>query len=128
MIAFVNWGDLPTRPIGIDDGLYTVKPDGSGLRRLYSGGYLSPGITPDWSPHGSRIVFAAATKQAPDNQEMFTVKANGRGLRQLRTRDATDPFRKAPGPDNPQRVWIDMRHRRGNRCPADQATTECAHR
>jgi TolB protein len=82
-IAFVNWDDLPTRRIGIDDGLYTIKPDGSGLRRLYSGGYLGPGITPDWSPHGSRIAFAAATRQAPDNQEIFTVKANGRGLRQL---------------------------------------------
>src|SRR5688500_11896838 len=82
-IAFVNWDDLPTRPIGIDNGLYTVNPDGSGLRRIYSGGYLGPGITPDWSPHGSRVVFAAATRQAPDNQEIFTVQANGRGLRQL---------------------------------------------
>ena len=143
-IAFVNWDDLPTRPIGIDDGLYTVRPDGSGLRRLYSGGYLGPGTMPDWSPHGSRIVFVAATKQAPENQEIFTVRANGRGLRQLPTFKSHDrgsapvwspdgryiAFLRENGlylmrpdgrgmrrivaarlqdPDNPQRVWTDLR-------------------
>jgi Tol biopolymer transport system component len=89
-IAFVNWDDQYLKRVGLKDGLYTIRPDGNGLRRIYTGGYLGPGITPDWSPDGRRIVFAAATRDAPDNQEIFTVEANGRGLRQLtsfRSRD-----------------------------------------
>jgi Tol biopolymer transport system component len=82
-IAFVNNDDLSRTPGDIPDGLYTVEPDGSRLRRVYSGGHLGTGEAPDWSPDGSRIAFAAATRDAPDNQEIFTVKPNGRGLRRL---------------------------------------------
>jgi len=83
MIAFVNHNDSSKIPGDIADGLYTIRPDGSRLRRVYSGGYLGPGESPDWSPDGTRIAFAAATRVAPDNQEIFSVDANGRGLRQL---------------------------------------------
>jgi len=82
-LAFVNYNDSSKVPGDIPDGLYTVKPDGSRLRRVYSGGYLGPGLQPDWSPDGSRIAFLAATRDAADNDEIFTVKANGRGLRRL---------------------------------------------
>lgn len=89
-IAFVNADDQYLKRSGIKDGLYTVKPDGTGLRLLYAGGYLGSGMTPDWSPDGRRIAFAAATREAPDNAEIFTVRADGRGLRQVtsfRSRD-----------------------------------------
>jgi TolB protein len=82
-LAFVNYNDSSRGPGDIPDGLYTVRPDGSRLRRIYSGGYLGAGLLPDWSPDGSRIAFLAATRDAPDNLEIFTVKANGRGLRRL---------------------------------------------
>ena len=83
MIAFVNYDDSIKIPGDIRDGLYTIRPDGSRLRRVYSGGYLGPGEAPDWSPDGTRIAFAAATRDAPDNQEIFSINANGRGLRRL---------------------------------------------
>jgi Tol biopolymer transport system component len=82
-IAFVNYNDTSRVPGDIPDGLYTIRPDGSRLHRVYSGGYLGPGVLPDWSPDGTRIAFLAATRDAPDNAEIFTVKANGRGLRRL---------------------------------------------
>jgi TolB protein len=82
-LAFVNYNDSSKVPGDIPDGLYTVRPDGTRLRRVYSGGYLGAGVLPDWSPDGSRIAFLAATPDAPDNTEVFTVRANGRGLRRL---------------------------------------------
>jgi Tol biopolymer transport system component len=82
-LAFVNWDDQYLTRVGVKDGLYTIRPDGSELRPLYSGGQLGPGITPDWSPDGDRIAFAAAAREGPDNREIFTIKANGRGLRRL---------------------------------------------
>lgn len=82
-LAFVNYNDSSKVPGDIPDGLYTIKPDGSRLRRVYSGGYLGAGQLPDWSPDGARIAFLAATPGAPDNTEIFTVKANGRDLRRL---------------------------------------------
>jgi Tol biopolymer transport system component len=82
-LAFVNYNDSSRVPGDIPDGLYTVRPNGSRLRRVYSGGYLGPGVLPDWSPDGTMIAFLAATRDAPDNTEIFTVKANGRGPRRL---------------------------------------------
>jgi len=82
-LAFVNSNDASRVPGDIPDGLYTIRPDGSRLRRIYFGGFLGAGLQPDWSPDGSRIAFLAATRDAPENFEIFTIKANGRGLRRL---------------------------------------------
>jgi Tol biopolymer transport system component len=63
------------------DALYTVKPDGSRLRKLF-GRYWGTGSEPDWSPDGSRIVFRALHR-------IFALGANGRGLRRLTKRYST---------------------------------------
>ena len=70
-IAFVNNTGRRPEYSRLKAGLYTIRPDGSRLRRL-------AGRTgkPDWSPDGSRIAFS----RGPD---IFTVRADGRGLRQL---------------------------------------------
>ncbi|HET7309323.1 MAG TPA: hypothetical protein VFJ54_04265 [Actinomycetota bacterium] len=55
LIAFVREGDPGA---GTYEAIYTMRPDGSGVRRVSSGDRGSD-FWPSWSPDGSRIVFAA---------------------------------------------------------------------
>jgi Tol biopolymer transport system component len=80
-IAFVNDDDQYRHPVPPADALYTVKPDGSRLRKLF-GRYWGTGQEPDWSPDGSRIAFRALHR-------IFALGANGRGLRRLTKRYST---------------------------------------
>ena len=74
-IAFVNYNDQGGTAVGLKDGTYTIRPDGSRLRRVFSR-YWGTGQQPDWSPDGSRIAFVA-------RQHIFTMSATGRRLRRL---------------------------------------------
>jgi Tol biopolymer transport system component len=74
-LAFVNYNDRYGKAVGVKDGLYTIRPDGSRLHRLF-GRYWGTGQEPDWSPDGSRIAFHA-------RGQIFTLGADGRGLRRL---------------------------------------------
>jgi len=74
-IAFVNYNDHGDEAVGLRDGTYTIRPDGSRLRRLF-GRYWGTGQQPDWSPDGRRIAFVA-------RQHIFTMSADGRRLRRL---------------------------------------------
>jgi Tol biopolymer transport system component len=73
-IAFVNYDDR-NGVVGLRDGTYSIRPDGSGLRRLF-GRHWGTGQQPDWSPDGSRIAFAA-------RRHIYTMSANGGRLRRL---------------------------------------------
>jgi Tol biopolymer transport system component len=69
--------------------IYTVNADGSGLRLVRRMPRDRPGAgTPNWSPDGRRILFSTYCRfsscgQAPRGAQLFTVKPNGRGLRQI---------------------------------------------
>jgi len=65
------------------DGLYTVKIDGSGLRRITPvGTILGPDSGGNWSPQGNEIVFAR--RMAPGlRTELWVVHADGTGLREI---------------------------------------------
>jgi Tol biopolymer transport system component len=91
-IAFVNWDDQYRRPVPPADGLYTIRPDGSRLRRLF-GRYWGTGQQPDWSPDGRRIAFRA-------RNHIFTLRADGRGLRRL-----TAPKENPPGQGSSDPTW-----------------------
>jgi Tol biopolymer transport system component len=72
--------------------LFSVKPDGSGKLRLSPAGLsvidlgFFDRVGADWSPNGSQVAFAAQ-KVLPsgrnDGAALFTVKADGTGLRQI---------------------------------------------
>jgi Tol biopolymer transport system component len=73
--AFLNNDDQGRMRIGPRDGLYSIRDDGSGLRRLF-GSFVALGNEPDWSPDGRRLAFRARGR-------IFTIGANGRGLRPI---------------------------------------------
>lgn len=74
-IAFTHRYDRYAKPVSVKDGLYTVRSDGSRLRRLF-GRYRGTGSQPDWSPDGKRVAFDTSG-------QIFTIGANGRALRRL---------------------------------------------
>src|SRR5260370_11347675 len=62
-LAFHSSRGNPRSP---NSAIYTVRADGSGLRRIFSDG----GVEPCWSPDGSRIAFYRAN-------ELFTMAPDG---------------------------------------------------
>jgi TolB protein len=64
---------------GGGDTLYTMRQDGSDVRQLPLD-VAGSAISPDWSPDGTRIVFAAETG---DTQSIWTARADGSGAREL---------------------------------------------
>jgi TolB protein len=61
--------------------LYTVRPDGMGLRRLRRERKRSFSFEPVWSPDGGRIAFVHATTRTPPH--IWTMRRNGTDARQL---------------------------------------------
>jgi Tol biopolymer transport system component len=70
--------------------IYTVRPDGSGLRRLRREPKESYSFDPVWSPDGGRIALVHGTFDTLPH--IWTMKPNGKGLRQL-TRGPKPDFR-----------------------------------
>ncbi|HET7478683.1 MAG TPA: hypothetical protein VFJ72_04105 [Rubrobacteraceae bacterium] len=66
-----------------NDEIYTMNPDGTGLRQLTRTLYPSGNESPAVSPDGSRIVFER-------NKDVWIMNADGSGLRQLTTDGAFD--------------------------------------
>jgi Tol biopolymer transport system component len=75
-----------------DFEIYTIRPDGSGVRRLtHTGGNDAHGI---WSPDGEWIIFSSSRQGWKDEAfvndsgpqpygELFAMRADGSGVRQL---------------------------------------------
>jgi Tol biopolymer transport system component len=61
--------------------IFTIRPDGSGLRQLTFPTAGTVDDQPDWSPNGSQIAF---TRCAPDTGcAIYTIRSNGKHLRRL---------------------------------------------
>jgi Tol biopolymer transport system component len=82
-LAFVNSDDRYREP-NPDDGLYTVRPDGSRQRRVFKR-YWGTGVQPDWSPDGRSLAFGA-------RGHIFTMRGNGRRLRRLTDLDTATGY------------------------------------
>jgi Tol biopolymer transport system component len=61
--------------------IYTVRPDGSGLKRVRKEPKYSASFEPVWSPDGKRIAFVHGTRTRLPH--IWTMKRNGKGLRQI---------------------------------------------
>jgi Tol biopolymer transport system component len=66
--------------------IYVMSPDGTGLRRLTTGGAADPA----WAPDGRQIAFASSVT---GNAEIYVMNADGSNVRQITNRPgATDIF------------------------------------
>lgn len=70
--------------------IYTVRSDGSGLKRVRREPKDSFSFEPVWSPNGKRIAFAHATSETVPH--IWTMTRNGKQLRQV-TRGSKPDFR-----------------------------------
>ena len=84
---------------GAGTGIYTIRPDGTGLRRLRIGGQ-----DPAWSPNGKRIAFVLPDPASGGVIQIYLMNANGTG----RTRLTNGPESTAPAwsPDGSRIVFV----------------------
>ncbi len=74
----------------INPQLYTMKPDGTDVRRITdiaTGGYYNKGVGFSWLPDGERLVFSAYNK-------LYTINWDGTGLSNLTAIDPDRHFRE----------------------------------
>lgn len=74
------------RPVGEQMDLFTIRPDGSHVKRLLGGAAFDDKA--EWSPDGRRIALARSGRN-PIPEEVWTADAKGRDLRRLTTWNAT---------------------------------------
>lgn len=127
LIAFANDDDPYQAPF-VDDGIWTVRPDGSRLRRLVRDRYnaASPS-SPDWSPHGSKLAFSFVDSTDP---EVHVADAATGAHRRLTTRGGGEP---AWSPDGRfiafvrgGDLWVMRSNGRGQRRILDARQTDSA--
>jgi TolB protein len=86
------WSPNGTRiAVDLPGGIWTVRTDGSGRRKLISGDVGEAA----WSPDGRRLVYTSWQHGAP---ELYAANADGSGRRRL-TRNADDDFGARWSPD-----------------------------
>jgi TolB protein len=61
--------------------VYSVRPDGSRLKRLRKEPEDSFSFEPSWSPNGKRLAFVRGIRKTFPH--IWTMKRNGKGLRQV---------------------------------------------
>jgi Tol biopolymer transport system component len=96
LIAFVRCCDRPAT------GLYAVRPNGTGERKLFSPVADDAPLTPAWSPGGRLIAFAPG----PPRGGIWSMRADGKGLRRV-TRGNGDAVFPSWSPSGDRIVFSD---------------------
>ena len=98
-----------------DDGIYVIRPDGTGLWRVTAD--LAPDAAPAWSPDGMRVFYAGSRVLLP-GEVIFALTPNGSDLVELTSEihSATFPamasdgerlaFVGTPEPSDPSEIWV----------------------
>jgi TolB protein len=95
--------NITARP-RLGSAIYVLNADGSKLRRL-TPMRLNAG-NPDWSPDGRRIVFNSSF-EGQAAVELYTVRADGKGLRRLRReRERSFSFEPVWSPDGGRIAFV----------------------
>jgi Tol biopolymer transport system component len=100
-IAFVRGVHAANRRDWLRRDVYSVKPDGSGLRNL-TRDRSSDQFSPAWSADGRRITYVEADGTPTFGDELWTMRADGSRKRRL-TRNDTGDEQPAWSPDG---KWI----------------------
>jgi Tol biopolymer transport system component len=61
--------------------IYTIKPDGTDMRRVTRNNRVDYG--PTWSPDGKRIAFHSAPPDHQTSTQIFTIRTDGKKVRRL---------------------------------------------
>lgn len=96
-------------------GLYAIRSDGTGRRKIIDADTAGPTIAslevPEWSPDGTRIVVSVSGVGEGDHRKLWIVNADGTGLRPLtRGPDARDEGHLQWSPDGTKVAfmrWVD---------------------
>jgi Tol biopolymer transport system component len=118
-IAFVSFpGRRPAGEAAQAFEIIVINANGSGKHTVVHWRGKRPpfGIGPSWSPDGRRLVFDARSKgsgalcrsEGPCNDELYSVNADGSGLRRL-TRNAAADGQAAWSPDGRKIAFISRR-------------------
>ena len=101
----LSWSSRNRIAYVVDGSLYSIAPDGAHRRLLnrYRGSWMGDDH-PSWSPDGRRLAFDQ--NGGHDTTNVFTVRADGRDLRQLTNSPRTDSDVPAYSPDGSQIAYI----------------------
>jgi Tol biopolymer transport system component len=77
-VAFVRLRNVQTKKLTSE--IYVVRRDGTNLRRVTKG---ARDFFPSWSPDGSRLAFARSPRRGRVPPQVYSVRADGRGLHRL---------------------------------------------
>jgi Tol biopolymer transport system component len=84
---------------GAGTGLFTIRPDGSGLKRLTVGG-----MDPAWSPNGRKIAAIFPDPSSGNQLQIYTLNANGTG--RVRVTSGTESTAPAWSPSGTQIAFV----------------------